>query len=87
MSSALDTYFAGRVAKIQGLIDAYDAAILALASGAQSYELDAGPGAQRVRKTVADLSALRRTRESLLNELSTLDARVNGASTHITPGF
>jgi hypothetical protein len=81
----LDSYWAGRVATVQALITAYDGAILALATGAQSYELDTGQ--TRSRKTAADLGSLRAARDALLNELSSLDARVNGATTHLIPGF
>lgn len=85
MPCGLDEYWRGRLATVQALITAFDAAILALASGAQSYELDTGQS--RAKKTVADLASLRMQRDTLLNELSTLEARVNGASTHLIPGF
>ena len=85
MSSCLESYWAERLATVKALIAKYDDALLALGSGAQSYELDTGQ--TRVRKTAADLEQLRLTRAGLLNELSTLDARVNGASSIGMPGF
>lgn len=85
MPSCLDDFWAGRVETVKALIIAYDEAILALTTGAQSYELDTGQ--TRTKKTVADLASLRVARDGLQNELSSLDARVNGASTHIIPGF
>jgi hypothetical protein len=85
MSSALDSYWAARIPIVQALIVAYDAAILALASGAQSYELDTGQ--TRSKKTAVDLSSLRIARDGLLNELATLDARVNGSGVNVIPGF
>lgn len=87
MPSALDNYWAARVTKVQALVDAYDAAILALSTGAQSYELDTGPGGTRAKKTAADLGSLRLLRQGLMNELATIDARVNGSTTHIFPGY
>lgn len=86
-SCALDSYWSGRIEKVKALLEKYDDALLALASGAQSYELDTGPGGTRVRKTAADLEWLKSARDALANELATLDARVNGASTNLMPGF
>jgi hypothetical protein len=85
MSSCLDSYWEERLETVKALIVKYDAALLALGGGAQSYELDTGQ--TRVRKTQADLEQIRLTRAGLLNELATLDARVNGASTIVVPGF
>lgn len=84
-SCALDTYWRERLDTVKGLIAKYDAALLALGDGAQSYELDTGQ--TRVRKTQADLEQLRLARLGLLNELATLDARVNGGTVHVRPGF
>lgn len=85
MSSCLDDYWRERIPVVKALIAAYDAAITALASGYQSYELDTGQ--TRSRKTAADLGSLRMARDGLLNELATLDARVNGATVIGVPGF
>jgi hypothetical protein len=85
MPSALDSYWAARLETVKALVIAYDAALLALGNGAQSYELD--DGQTRTRRTKADLEWLKSTRDGLLNELSSLDARVNGASVNLIPGF
>jgi hypothetical protein len=80
------TYWEGRIATVKALIEAYDAALLALASGAQQYVLSTGQSSQTVTK--ANLATLASTREGLLNELATLEARVYGCgAARIIPGF
>lgn len=72
---------------LKGLIPAYDEALLALASGgAQTYQLDTGQSRQLVSKL--NLTQLRQTREALVNELATIQARLGcGGSTHVVPNW
>ena len=72
---------------IQEQIRAYNAAILALTTGqVQSYSLDTGQTKQTVTKN--NLAALTATRQSLMNELCTLQARLDGSgSITVRPGF
>lgn len=80
------TYWSDRLETVMALIVAYDAAILALSTGAvQSYSLDTGQTRQTVTKQ--NITSLRDTRSSLLNELATLEARVCGAGVHFVPNF
>jgi hypothetical protein len=67
------TYWSERLATVKALIAAYDAALLALATGQQSYTIDTG----QTRNTVTqyDIASLKNVRASLLNELSTLEVR------------
>lgn len=60
-------------------IVAYEDAALALAAGVQSYMIDTGQSRQTVTKL--DLSAIRRTIDSLYNRCATLGARLNGSGT------
>jgi len=80
------TFWAGRLAVARNLVIAYDAALLALAGGAQSYQLDTGQTRQMVSK--ANLRDLEATRAALLNEVATLEARLGcGGSTHAVPNW
>jgi hypothetical protein len=79
------TFWADRVAVAMTMLAAYDAAILALIGGAQSYQLDTGQTRTLVSKV--NLASLRIARDGLLNEISTLEARARGASTRIVPNF
>lgn len=71
----------------KGIIDAYSAAILFLATNPTlSYSLDTGQSIQKV--TRANLAELRSARSALLNECAMLEARLNGGSISITgPAF
>lgn len=81
-----DAYWAARIATVKALIAKYDDALLALSTGAvQQYSLDTGQTRMMVMK--ANLTSLRETRNELLNELATLEARVCGAGVHVIPGF
>jgi len=76
---------ARRAAK-QTAILAFEAAILALASGAQSFTLDTGQ--TRVVKTQANLSELRKTLAELEAQLEALDARIEGQTpTYVRPAY
>lgn len=79
-------YWEERIAIVKALITAYDAALLALSTGAvQSYSLNTGQTTQSVTKQ--NITSLRATRDGLLNELATLEARVCGAGVHLVPNF
>jgi len=69
------------------LIDAHEAALLALTTGGmQSYELDTGQSKQKVTKF--DIDKLNSTLESLYNRCATMQARLSGAGSIIgRPGF
>jgi hypothetical protein len=86
MSTCCDeTFWSDQLAAAKTAVAAYNAALLALSTGAQSYTLDTGQTKQTVTK--ADLGSLRLTRSALLNEVATLEARLCGGSVHVTPGF
>ena len=77
---------------IQGRIDAtkiqivvYEDALTALGTGVQSYTLDTGQDRQTVTKL--NLTELRKTVDSLYNRCATLEARLNGGSITMRPGF
>lgn len=78
-------YLQARVEAKKALILALDTAITALVGGAQSYSLDTGQTRQTV--TRANLTELRRMLESAENDLSVLDARLNGAGVRVIPAF
>ena len=75
----MSSYDATRIAQIPLELDAINAAILAVSSGAQSYTLDTGQSVQKV--TRADLDNLRRMKDSLMNELEVLESKTNNTST------
>lgn len=50
-----------------------------------SYKLDTGQGAQQVKRP--DVDRLQAQYDGLLNRISSLEARCNGASQQIIPGF
>jgi hypothetical protein len=84
--SAIDAdYLAAQIANVKATIVAYDTAILALATGAQNYQLDTGQTRQMVTK--ANLASLRDTRSELFNELATLDARLCGGVVRVIPSW
>jgi hypothetical protein len=73
---------AEEIATLRALIAAFDAALLALAGGKQSYQVDTGQ--TRILVTKANLATVRDTRNDLKNELALL---CGSGSTHIVPGF
>ena len=85
MSIIDSTWLLERIAATKALIIAYETAMTTLSSGVVSYELDTGQSKQRV--TRADLGSLRTTLDALENRLATLEARLCGAGTYVTPGF
>lgn len=74
-----------RIDRTKTMIIAYEDAITALAGGAQSYSLDTGQTRQSV--TRAQLAELTSTLEQLENRLASLNARRNGGSIYVRPGF
>lgn len=80
-----DQFWQDQLTAAKNLVTAYNAAILALATGgAQSYTLETGQSRQVVTKF--NLTELKNVRNSLLNEVATLEIRICGtASTHLVP--
>ncbi len=77
---------ADRIAKTKALILAYEDAILALSTGAQSYTLNTGQTQQTVTK--GNVASLRDTLKWLESRLANLQADAcGGAATHVVPGF
>lgn len=86
MASSISTdWLEERIAKTKALIEAYEDAILALSSGAQSYTLDTGQTRQTVTK--AQLSQLSTTLDRLEGRLQRLIDMRCGAGTYVRPGF
>ena len=85
--TGIDTaWLDARIAATQALILAYEAAILAIGNGVQSYTLDTGQSRQVV--TRADLGTLNAMLNSLMNRYATLDARRNGSHVFVdAPGW
>jgi hypothetical protein len=83
----MDTAFIqARIDATKLAIVAYEDAIIALGtSNTQSYELDTGQDRQRV--TRADLKDLNTTVDSLYNRCATLEARLNGGTVSVSPGW
>ena len=77
------TFIQARITAVEAQIPIYEAALLALGSGVQSYELDTGQSRQRVTKV--DLLRLQNVLDMLLNRRATLRALLNGGGTHVTP--
>ena len=81
-----EQYWRDRIATVKALIDAYDAALLALGTGAvQQYSLDTGQTRQTVTK--ANMATLRDTRDGLLDEPVGLQARCGGGGSRVVPGW
>lgn len=74
-----------RIARTKELIVAYEDAIEAISSGAQSYTLNTGQTTQSVTK--ANVGSLRIQLDSLENRLATLIARRCGSSRYFRPGW
>lgn len=79
-------YIQARITATEALIDAYEAAALALGTGgAQSYTLDTGQSRQTVTKL--DLIQINKTLEGLYNRLVTLQARLSGGTVLAVPAW
>lgn len=80
------TYIQTRITVTEALIEAYEAAILALGTGGvQSYTIDTGQSRQTVTKM--DLSQIQRSLDTLYNRLVTLQARLNGGTVLAVPAW
>lgn len=74
------SFWLDQLTAAKAMVVAYNAAILALAtSNVLSYTLDTGQSRQTVTRN--DLASLRATRDGLLNEVATLEARLYGCGT------
>jgi hypothetical protein len=80
------TYIQARIAATKAQIEAFEAAVLSFADSAQqSYRLDTGQSVVQV--TRADLLTLNKTIDTLYSRLAGLEARLNGASVTVQPGW
>jgi len=81
-----DTWLDARITATANLIEQYEAAVLAISSGAQeSYTLDTGQS--RVTVTRSNLSVLRNLIAGLEERLVRYYARRYGGVTHMVPGY
>lgn len=88
MSDCCDssTFWAERLAAKKATLLAIDAAITAIASGVQSYQLNTGQTQQLVTK--ANVGSLRMLAKGLESEIATLEARLGcGAQFNVRPGW
>jgi hypothetical protein len=74
-----------RIAAKKALVVSYEAAIGALATGAQSYQLNTGQTQQLV--TRANLGSMRLMVKGLEGDISTLQARLGCARFNVVPGW
>lgn len=80
------SYLQDRITAVKAMIAAYEAAITAIATdGLESYTLDTGQTIQKVTK--ANLSSIQASYNSLLNLLTTLEARLSGNQNHVRPAW
>lgn len=80
-----DTWIRDRIAAKKAQILAYEAAITALASGAQSYQLHTGQTQQLV--TRANLGSMRLLVQGLESDIATLQARLGCGRFNVRPGW
>jgi hypothetical protein len=78
-------WIAKRITATEASIEAHEAALTALAGGAQSYSLDTGQTRQTVTK--ANLTEIRNALNSLENRRATLKARLCGGGVIGRPEF
>ena len=84
--SARDTaWLAKRLAWHDTAIEQYEAGIVALSGGAQSYRINTGQ--TETTFTRAQLSQMRNLLSSLMATRSNLYAQLNGGSTYVRPGW
>ena len=80
------TWLDERITATKAMIVAYEDAVLALSTGAQSYQLDTGQTRQLVSK--AQLGSVQLTLQRLESRLATLQARRGGcAQINMRPGW
>lgn len=81
-----DTFWIEQLTLAKAQATALNTAILFLyANPHKSYTLDTGQSSQQVSRP--DLDSLQSQYDSLLNRIATLEARCNGASQQIVPGW
>jgi hypothetical protein len=87
MSLGVDDVLRAQVDAIKAQIAAYNAAILAVTvGGISSYELETGQTRQKV--TRQDVGRLQSAIDTLLNQLTTLEARLCGSGgVHYVPSW
>ena len=79
-------FWEARLAAKKAAIVAYEAAITAVAGGAQSYSLDTGQTRQVVTK--ANITEMRNMVAQLESDISTLQQRLYGCGrTYVRPGW
>jgi hypothetical protein len=78
-------FWQARLTAVEAQIVAYEAAVLALGSGVQSYELNTGQTTQRVTKV--DLVRLSNLLDGLMNRRQTIRALLCGGSTNVVPSW
>lgn len=75
-----NAYLSERITKTKAMIEAYENAILALASGSiESYDLDTGQTRQRITKQ--NVGTLQKVLDTLYNRLCVFQSRLNGGNT------
>lgn len=83
---SIDAWWLERLEKAKALVEEYEAAISGLLDGSiMSYQLDTGQS--RTLVTKHQMSPMYLALERATNRVAVLDARCNGASTHIAPDF
>jgi pyridoxine 5'-phosphate synthase PdxJ len=86
MSVITEEWLEARVVATKAAIEATEAALIALASGAQSYTLDTGQTRQVVQK--ADVASLRLNLQALYNLLQWQETQLCGTgAVRVIPGF
>jgi hypothetical protein len=85
MPSYDSTWIQERIDATKALIVEYEAAMLALSSGAQSYTLNTGETSQTVMKS--GLGSVRETLSMLENRLAHYQAKLCGSGVIMRPGF
>lgn len=85
MTARDTTWLRARLTWHDSAIEAYEAGILALGSGAQSYRINTGQTEQSFVR--AQLSQMRVTLEGLLQQRANLYAQLNGGATYARPGW
>lgn len=79
------TWIQDRITETRALIVAYEAAILAISTGSQSYSLDTGQTRQVVTK--AQLGSLQLTLSRLEARLSTYEQRLGCGRLYVRPSW
>jgi hypothetical protein len=81
-----ETWWAERLEKAKTIVEEYEAAISGLLDGSiMSYQLDTGQ--TRTLVTKHQMSPMYLALERATNRVAVIDARCNGASTHVVPDF